>query len=126
MFEPTSAFSSFSVRDVSAALPFYRDTLGLDVSEQPEGLELTVPGGGKVFLYPKPNHAAATFTVLNFAVGSVEETVDELTKHGVRFEHYDEPQLKTDAKGIARGGGGPTIAWLKDPSGNILSVLEPK
>jgi hypothetical protein len=30
----------------------------------------------------------------------------------------------TDAKGIARDGRGPAIAWFKDPSGNILSVLE--
>ena len=43
------------------------------------------------------------------------------------FERYDEPDLKTDQKGISRGGGGkrgPTIAWFKDPAGNILSVVE--
>jgi len=27
-------------------------------------------------------------------------------------------------KGNVRGNG-PTIAWFKDPAGNILSVLEP-
>ncbi len=43
-------------------------------------------------------------------------------QRGVRFEHY-EGELKTDAKGIFRGGG-PLIAWFKDPAGNILSVLE--
>jgi catechol 2,3-dioxygenase-like lactoylglutathione lyase family enzyme len=125
MFKAKHAFSSYSINDVSTALPFYRDTLGLDVAERPEGLELTLPGGGKVFLYPKPNHTAASFTVLNLAVDSVETAVDELTTRGVRFEHYDGPQLQTDAKGIARGGGGPTIAWFQDPSGNIVSVLEP-
>ena len=52
----------------------------------------------------------------------IEEAVDELTQRGVRFEHY-EGELKTDAKGIFRGGG-PLIAWFKDPAGNILSVLE--
>jgi len=49
--------------------------------------------------------------------------VDELSQHGVRSEVYDEPNLKTDARGISRGNG-PTIAWFKDPAGNILSVLE--
>jgi catechol 2,3-dioxygenase-like lactoylglutathione lyase family enzyme len=126
MFKDTNAFSSFSIRDIPVALRFYRDTLGVDVAERPEGLELGLAGGGKVFLYPKPDHTAASFTVLNFAVESVEKAVDELTKRGVRFEHYDQPQLQTDAKGIARGNGGPTIAWFQDPSGNILSVLEPK
>jgi predicted enzyme related to lactoylglutathione lyase len=119
------AFSSFSVRDVAAAKRFYGETLGLDVSEQPEGLQLRA-GGGTIFLYPKPNHVPATFTVLNFPVDDVDQTVDELTKRGVKFEHYDLPDLKTDAKGIARDDRGPTIAWFTDPDGNILSVLKPK
>lgn len=53
----------------------------------------------------------------------VDQTVDELTRRGVRFEIYDLPDIKTDQKGIMRGNG-PTIAWFKDPAGNILSVLE--
>ncbi|HEY6129488.1 MAG TPA: hypothetical protein VIW23_15040 [Candidatus Acidoferrum sp.] len=41
----------------------------------------------------------------------------------MRFEISNEAKLKTDARGISRGNG-PTIAWFKDPAGNILSVLE--
>jgi hypothetical protein len=52
----------------------------------------------------------------------VDPGLDELSRRGVRFERYD-GDLKTDAKGIFRGGG-PLIAWFKDPAGNILSVLE--
>jgi hypothetical protein len=74
-------------------------------------------------MYPKPNHQPASFTVLNFPVDSVDKAVDELSQRGVRFEVYDEPGLKTDGRGISRGNG-PTIAWFKDPAGNILSVLE--
>jgi hypothetical protein len=76
-----------------------------------------------VFLYPKPNHKPATFTVLNFPVDDVEVAVDRLKSSGVTFEHYDDPQIKTNAKGIADNGNGPAIAWFKDPAGNILSVL---
>jgi len=65
-----------------------------------------------------------SFTLVNFPVGNIEEDVDQLTKRGVRFERY-EGELKTDEKGIFRGGG-PLIAWFKDPAGNILSVLEEK
>jgi catechol 2,3-dioxygenase-like lactoylglutathione lyase family enzyme len=117
------AFSSFSVNDLQKAKKFYSEILGLEVSESSMGLELRMPGGGKVFLYPKPDHNPATFTVLNFPVDDVEQTVDELTGLGVRFEHYSAPNLKTDKKGISRGGSGPAIAWFKDPAGNILSVL---
>ncbi|MGH2541847.1 MAG: VOC family protein, partial [Ardenticatenaceae bacterium] len=59
----------------------------------------------------------------------VDQAVDELTRKGVRFEHYDDmgDDVGTDEKGIFRGrslGMGPDIAWFKDPAGNILSVLQ--
>lgn len=76
-----------------------------------------------MLVYPKPNHTPATFTILNFPVDNVDRAVEQLTKRGVRFEIYDQPGLKTDALGLFRGGG-PVIAWFKDPAGNILSVLE--
>ncbi len=120
----TKAFGSFSIDDVDKARTFYRDTLGLEVADNMEGLELDVGGGNKVFLYQKPNHQPASFTVLNFPVSDVEVAVDRLSTKGVRFEHYkDMNGITTNEKGIASGGGGPDIAWFKDPAGNILSVL---
>jgi len=122
MFKTDSAFSSFSARDLDAERRFYRDTLGLDVVDGGMGtLELNT-GSAKVLIYPKPDHEPASFTVLNFPVDNVEAEVDRLSALGVKFEHY-EGEIKTDAKGIFRGNG-PTIAWFKDPAGNILSVLE--
>ena len=123
MFKETKAFSSFSVNDINQAKEFYSQTLGLEVSEMNDMLNLHIAGGSNILIYPKPNHTPATFTILNFPVANVEEAVEELTKRGVRFEIYDEENLKTDEKGIF-GGEGPKIAWFKDPAGNILSVLE--
>jgi catechol 2,3-dioxygenase-like lactoylglutathione lyase family enzyme len=123
MFKDSKSFSSFSVNDLKKAKEFYGGTLGLGVTETEEGLELHLAGGNTVFLYPKPNHTPASFTVLNFPVNNIEEAVDGLVDLGLRLEHYDLPDLKTDKKGIARGPG-PKIAWFKDPAGNILSVLE--
>ena len=128
MFKNTKAFSGFSVDDLQKAKTFYGQTLGLEVSETKEGLALRIAGGGQVFIYPKPNHTRASFTILNFPVDDIEKAVDELAKLGVRFEKY-EGDMKTDEKGIFRGaalGKGPDIAWFKDPAGNILSVLEQK
>ena len=125
IFREAETFSSFSVNDVQKAKEFYGQTLGLDVKETPEGLELH-NGNNTVFLYSKPNHTPASFTVLNFAVNSVDEAVDELNNLGINLEHYNLPDIKTDERGIARGPNGPTIAWFKDPAGNILSVLEEK
>ena len=122
MFKDTKAFSGFSVDDLKAARRFYGEVLGLDVGDTPQGgLKLRIAGGTKIFVYPKPNHAPATFTILNFPVADVEKTVDELAGRGVRFERY-EGALQTDAKGIFRGRG-PLIAWFRDPAGNVLSVI---
>jgi catechol 2,3-dioxygenase-like lactoylglutathione lyase family enzyme len=122
MLEDANAFSGFSVDDLDRAKQFYGETLGLSVSENPAGLELQLGGGGRVFVYPKENHEPATFTILNFPVDDIVRAVDELTAAGVRFERYE--GFPSDEKGISRGGGGPSIAWFKDPAGNILSVLE--
>ena len=123
-FKNTKAFSSFSVKDLDEAKRFYGQTLGLEVSESDEGLILQTKGGIDVFIYPKPDHTPATFTVLNFVVDDVDRAVDELTKMGVRFQIYDKGELKTDDRGIFQGK--PKIAWFKDPARNFLSVLQEK
>jgi predicted enzyme related to lactoylglutathione lyase len=121
MLQTRNAFSSFSVNDLQKAKQFYSQTLGLKVNESEMGLEIH-PGDTDVFIYPKPNHTPASFTVLNFLVDDIDKAVDELQKNGVRFEQYD-GEIKTNQKGIHHNGG-PSIAWFKDPAGNILSVLE--
>ena len=123
MLADSKAFSGFSVDDVGKAKDFYEGSLGLKCSEVNGLLDLHLGSGAHVMAYPKDNHEPATFTILNFPVGDVDAAVDELTNRGVSFEKYDTPELKTDEKGIWRGEG-PTIAWFRDPAGNILSVLE--
>lgn len=128
MFKDTGAFSSFAVDDVDSARAFYGETLGLeagDVHQMSGLLQLRIPGGATVLVYPKPDHTPATFTVLNLPVDSIEEAVEELSSRGVTFEIYTEGDVRTDERGIAGGGGeGPRIAWFRDPAGNILSLLE--
>jgi predicted enzyme related to lactoylglutathione lyase len=124
MFQDIKAFSGFSVDDVQTAKTFYEQTLGLNVTEANGMLRLHIATGATILIYPKgPQHVPAAYTILNFPVDDIEQAVDALNKRGVRFEIYDEEFLKTDARGIASGGG-PKIAWFKDPAGNILSVLQ--
>jgi predicted enzyme related to lactoylglutathione lyase len=124
IFKNTKAFSSFSVNDLEKAKEFYGQTLGLEVSQSEEGLSLHLKGDNEIFIYPKPDNTPATFTILNFAVDDVDQTVDDLTQLGVHFQIYNEGELKTDDKGVFRGK--PKIAWFKDPAGNFLSILEMK
>jgi len=121
MLEHSRAYSGFSVNDIQQAKQFYGETLGLRVSEQNGMLTLHIAGDRDTLVYPKEDHTPATFTILNFPVEDVDRTVEELTAQGVRFERYE--GFDQDEKGVFRGGG-PLIAWFKDPAGNILSVIQ--
>jgi catechol 2,3-dioxygenase-like lactoylglutathione lyase family enzyme len=124
MLANTKAYSGFAVDDVQKAREFYGETLGLKTSvlDEEYGLmSLHLAGDRDTLVYQKPDHTPATYTILNFPVDDIDKAVDELAARGVRFEQYD--GLEQDEKGIARGGG-PYIAWFKDPAGNVLSVLQ--
>jgi catechol 2,3-dioxygenase-like lactoylglutathione lyase family enzyme len=121
MFANSRAFSGFAVSDLPAARQFYGDTLGIRTSEQHGLLTLHLAGDRDTLVYPRPDHAPATYTILNFPVEDIDKAVDELTALGVQFERFD--GIDQDEKGINRAGG-PYIAWFKDPAGNILSVLQ--
>lgn len=123
MFKDKKAFSSFSIIDLEQSKAFYKDSLGLDVSEPMGQLQLQLAGGAKVFLYSKPDHVPATFTVLNFKVDNLKNAMEEMKMNGVEFIVYKQEGLVTDDDGMLDDHG-MKIAWFKDPSGNILSVIE--
>jgi catechol 2,3-dioxygenase-like lactoylglutathione lyase family enzyme len=121
MFGDTPAFNGFAVDDVEKASAFYGDTLGLRTSTENGILTLHLAGGRDTIVYPKPDFTPATYTILTFRVDDVESAVDELVARGVRMERYD--GFEQDDRAIFRGGG-PFIAWFKDPAGSILAVLQ--
>jgi predicted enzyme related to lactoylglutathione lyase len=124
MFANTKAVNGFAVDDIEAAKRFYGETLGLGVtvlSEEYGVTSIQLAGGRDTLIYVKPDFVPATYTILNFEVDDVDAAVDELASKGVSFERYE--GFEQDEKGIARGPG-PSIAWFKDPAGNILSVLQ--
>ncbi len=129
MLKAQSTFGGFSVNNLDNAKQFYTQILGLVVDDETMGLRLKLPNNGSLFIYQKDDHEPAKFTILNFVVENIDEAVDELTKLGVNFEHYDNMPAKQDDKGILHGlsaNQGPDIAWFKDPAGNILSVIQEK
>ena len=124
MFANTKATNGFAVDDMEAAKRFYGETLGLGVTELSEEFgvaSIQLAGGRDTLVYVKPDFVPATYTILNFEVDDVDAAVDGLRERGVEMERYE--GFEQDEKGIARGPG-PSIAWFKDPAGNILSVLQ--
>ncbi len=124
MLANSRAYSGFAVDDLEAAERFYGETLGLKTSllDADNGLlSLDLAGDRATLVYRRADHAPAGYTILNFPVGDIDRTVDQLASRGVEFERY--AGFEQDERGIAHGPG-PKIAWFKDPAGNILSVLE--
>lgn len=123
MIDSARAFSGFSVDNLEKAKTFYQDVLGVEVAAGPmPGVINLKAGANPIFVYEKPDHQPASFTILNFPVENVETTVDDLSRKGVKFERYD-GQMATNDRGIHEQDG-MKIAWFKDPAGNYLSVVE--
>ena len=121
MVQESKAYSSVAANDIAATKAFY-EQLGVTVESMMDGylLDLTLPGGTHVMVYQKDDIQPATNTILSFPVDDVDAAVDELTAAGIEMARFD--GFEQDAKGISREGEGPTIAWFRDPSGNILTV----
>jgi catechol 2,3-dioxygenase-like lactoylglutathione lyase family enzyme len=123
MLADTKAYSGLAVKDMQQAREFYADTLGLRTSEEYGLLWLHLASGRDTLVYEQPDATPASFTILNFEVNDIDAVVDALAARDVRFERYN--SMDQDERGVFRAEG-PYIAWFKDPSGNLLSVLQEK
>lgn len=121
MLANTKAYSGLAVDDMKKAREFYGETLGLQTSQEHGLMWLHLAGGRDTLVYQQSDPTPASYTILNFEVDDIDEAVDALAARGVRFERYD--GIEQDDEGVFREEG-PFIAWLKDPAGNVLSVLQ--
>ena len=83
-------------------------------------LTLHLAGDRPTFVYPKPDHTPADYTILNFHVDDIDAAVDGLSARGVEFERYD--GMGQDENGDdARPRPGHRV--VQGPGGNVLSVI---
>jgi catechol 2,3-dioxygenase-like lactoylglutathione lyase family enzyme len=120
----SKAFTSFSTSDIQKSLSFYKDILELDATldTQMQIIKILLKNGEEIMIYPKEDHNAATYTVLNFQVEDIRKIVKELKNKGVVFESYSEA-IQTDEDNISSGYG-HHMAWFKDNAGNIVSLIQ--
>jgi predicted enzyme related to lactoylglutathione lyase len=109
------------VTDQDRAKVFYAETLGLwFIGKSPDGnLVFALDGTATLGLMEAPG-GQTDHTVMSFEVTDMDDSIDDLERHGVHFEDYDTPELKT-VNHVAVNGQ-EKAAWFKDPEGNILCL----
>ncbi len=108
--------------DLGRARAFYSDVLGLPLKGESLGALVYEVGGGDLRVSPAASFTRSEHTVFGFAVEQIEATADALARRGVRPERF--AQFEADARGVCTAPDGSRVLWLRDPDGNILSVVQ--
>lgn len=124
MLRDKDAIATLAVKDIEVAKKFYEGKLGLKLADDAEPGTLTYESGRtRIFIYESQYAGTNKATALNFLVGDdVDRIVQDLKAKGVTFEHY-ENLPDTTLEGDVHVSGELRLAWLKDPDGNILALL---
>jgi catechol 2,3-dioxygenase-like lactoylglutathione lyase family enzyme len=121
MLTQSRATAMLPVVDMPRARAFYEGTLGLPAPKvRPNGEARYDASGLSFALYPRTTPTRADHTALSFEVRDLAAEKRSLEAHGVRFEEYDLPGLKT-TNGVCVLGA-ERAAWFRDPEGNILCL----
>lgn len=123
MLQNRDAVANVAVKDLTVARRFYEGTLGFEPIDR-EGDEVVVyrSGNTRFNVYRSQYAGTNKATAVTWAVGeAIDDLVRELKSKGVAFEHYDVPGLTLD--GDIHVGGGMSVAWFKDPDGNLLNII---
>jgi catechol 2,3-dioxygenase-like lactoylglutathione lyase family enzyme len=124
--------NALPAQDLYRARACYAERLGLEpVDGRPGGLLYRV-SGGEFAVFLSTGRPSGEHTQMAFEVEDIDLTVAELRAHGVVFEDYDVPGLRTRG-GIAdihghypsRGAGGERGAWFRDSEGKLLALGQP-
>jgi catechol-2,3-dioxygenase len=109
--------------DLAAAREFYGETIGLEVMiESDDFLTFRCGGDSRLVVTRSSTGSTEPQTKASWRVSDLAAEVAELRSRGVVVEEYDEPGLKT-VDGVADVGFA-LAAWLVDPHGNSLGLLQ--
>jgi catechol 2,3-dioxygenase-like lactoylglutathione lyase family enzyme len=107
---------------IGAAEKFYREVLGLRLRGKSDGALVFDVSGGDLRVSPVPSTAPSAHTALGFAVTDLDAAMAWLLARGVSFERF--AGLPHDQCGVVVTPDGNRVAWLRDPDGNLLSVVQ--
>ena len=107
---------------LNEARQFYGQVLGLALAGTSDGALVFSVGGADLLVAPVASAEPSPHTVVGFAVPDLEAVMASLRARAVVFARFE--GLAHDAHGIVRSPDGARVVWLRDPDGNILSIVE--
>ena len=107
---------------IDAAARFYEEVLGLTCASVSHGARVYDVGGAELRLSPVPSTQPSAHTVVGFAIQDLDRVVATLGARGVSFERF--PGFPHDSRAIVTLPEGTRVAWLRDPDGNLLSIVQ--
>jgi catechol 2,3-dioxygenase-like lactoylglutathione lyase family enzyme len=115
---PPATMVMLGVRDVQKSIPFYRDLLGLKLTQQFGGFAFF--DAGKIALILSEDRArsaehVAGATEIVFSVDDIQASYEALKKQGVTFQREPVPIT-----------GPMWAAHILDPDGHLLSIFGPE
>ena len=112
---------AITVSDVGAALPFYRDVLGLTFLFSPAPTLAFLAAGGVRIMLSTPQGAGTVGhnSILYFKVTDIAATHAAIVARGARSERA--PQLTAKLPDHELWS-----AFLRDPDGNLIGLMEEK
>ena len=114
-----------AVADFDQAKAFYVDVLGSGILVTHDGFAMVLRAGVlSIRLTVPPHFTAADYTVFGWRVADIDAEVAALAARDVAFQHYPFFGEAQAANGVWTAPNGDKVAWLKDPSGNVLSLSQ--
>ena len=112
---------AITVSDVSQALVFYRDVLGLEFLFSPAPTLAFLRAGSVRIMLSTPQGAGAVGanSVLYFKVNQIENVFTAIVERGAQVERP--PQLAAQMPDHALW-----IGFVRDPDGNLVGLMEEK
>jgi catechol 2,3-dioxygenase-like lactoylglutathione lyase family enzyme len=103
---------------------FFEGVLGLRLVEDEAPYALVFDANGTMLrVTTVPQHEAAPFTVLGWAVEDIDAVVARLAAAGVPMLRYEGLNDK-NPDGIWTSPHGVRVGWFHDPNENVLSITQ--
>jgi catechol 2,3-dioxygenase-like lactoylglutathione lyase family enzyme len=106
--------------DYEKARAFYEGKLGFEFVKLDQFALALRSGANMIRISKSETFTPAQGTVLGWEVEDIQAVVAWLGSRGVEMEKY--PFVEDKETGIWNSPSGDSVAWFKDPDGNVLSL----